>query len=216
MNKALLLLLGLSGLLGCQSSIYSVTQERLYSPGDFHYAAADKALQTVLWGNPSGESDTDFAQRVLTIMVQTSFDVALVRPARFTTEGGDRPEYQVVVAFNPDDQTTAADLCAKPAPTLAKRSGNGIEARMAFCWHQRVLSTSYAVLDNLEGPEDPRFGWMIQSLTRELYSLGVLAYRMLLGRERFERAVGGHRKFPGRCMRVFPGLPRSSSKERCR
>ena len=53
--------------------------------------------------------------------------------------------------------------------TLAKRSGNGLEARMAFCWHTRVLSTSYAVLDELQGPDDPRFGWMIQSLTRELF-----------------------------------------------
>ena len=170
-TKAFIFLSAMLGLLGCQSSIYSLTQESLYSPADYRYAAADKRLHTVLWGNPTAQSDEVFNHRVLDIMqaVNTSFEVPLVRPTTFTTGQGDRPDYHVVVAFNPTVDTTPADLCADSIAVLDDQSQTGIEARMAFCWRTRVLSTSYAVVEELQGPDDPRFQRMIHNLTRELF-----------------------------------------------
>ena len=171
MRKYVILLMGISALLGCQSSIYSLTQRSLYSPGEFRYAAADKRLHTVLWGNPSNQPDAVFTHRVLTLMqqVNASFEVALVRPTTFASEGGDRPEYQVVVVFNPRHDTTAQALCTATIAAPVLRSDNRIEARMVFCRQAQVLSTSYAVIDALNGSDDPRFEWMIHSLTRELF-----------------------------------------------
>ena len=75
----------------------------------------------------------------------------------------------MVVVFNPGAPTTPADVCANEFVVPTPSAINSVEARMVFCWRSHVLSTSYAVLDELQPGDDSRFRWMVLQLTRELF-----------------------------------------------
>ncbi len=51
MSQALAALAALAAT-ACDSSVYSVTQNRLYSPARAHFAAGAKNLRTIIRGNP--------------------------------------------------------------------------------------------------------------------------------------------------------------------
>lgn len=169
----------------CESSVYSVTQDRLYSPSRAYFAAGAERFRTIIRGNPF-----DTPQELLNELVIDDMrrgmrraDTALRRRPKFTIDTAEsgaaesgaadsRPDYLVALALNPAAETDAATLCADPKSVAASPAADPpgrIEARMVFCFDGRVLSSTHGVLEGAIDPTDPRFRRMIATMTRELF-----------------------------------------------
>lgn len=178
-SHALLALTALAAT-ACESSVYSVTQDRLYSPARAHFAAGGKYLRTYIGGNPFGTPQELFNEMIIDDMRRGMFrvDTGLRRRPKFTIDSaipddaGQRPDYWVALALNPAAGLDAATLCADPknigAPRAVAADGK-IEARMVFCYDGRVLSTTHGELEGAIDQNDPRFHGMIAVMTRELF-----------------------------------------------
>ncbi len=157
----------------CGPEVYSITQERAYTPSEFRYASAAKELKAVILGNPFENTETPIEQAVLAAMQpdQWGFDVALAPRPRITTDPGDgaRSEYRVVVAFNAEDSIEPARLCDGTFVSGPAVRGDEIEARMAFCRDDRLLSMSHGSVSGVTDPRDERFLRMIAMMTRGLF-----------------------------------------------
>ena len=173
--KHLVALVALAALAACSPGIYSVTQERAYSPAEFRYAAQDKDLLTVIRGNPFETEDALFRDAVLAAMLPENwgFDVALAPRTRLTEQPGvsARTEYFVAVLFDGSDDE-AMDMCrgigvASEGPSAA--DGEAGNARRAFCRNGQVLSMTLAELDGITDPLDEPFRRLVARLTRELF-----------------------------------------------
>lgn len=175
LSQALVALSALS-LAACETSVYAVTQERLYAPSRAHFAAGGKNLPTFIRGNPFGTSQALINDMLIQDMRRgmQALDTALRRRPNFTIGGADSGSsgYWVALALNPAAGVDAAALCADPQSVeISKapiREGR-IEARMVFCYDGHVLSTSHGVLDGAIDQNDPRFHGMIASMTRVLF-----------------------------------------------
>lgn len=166
----------------CASSVYSLTQDRLYSLARAHFAVGEKNLNTVIRGNPF-EASQDVVNGLIIDEMRRGLshtDTPLRRRPVFTIDGGDenagetRPGYVVALAFNPEAGTDAATLCAETRDVAASPTtdpAGRIVARMVFCFDGRVLSTAHGVIDGANDPKDPRFRRMIATMTRELFPL---------------------------------------------
>ena len=179
MSQALVALAALTTA-ACESSVYSVTQERLYSPARAQFAQGAKNLRTFVIGNPFDASQELINHMIIEDMRRgmRRVDTSLRRRPKFTidsavTDAADtRPEYWVALALNPAAGIDAAALCADPknvrASSATAPSGR-IEARMVFCYDGRVLSTTHGELEGIIEADDPRFHHMIATMTRELF-----------------------------------------------
>jgi len=156
----------------CGADVYSVTQERAYSPAEFRHAAS-REIATVVHGNPFQQPDTDVRGAVLDAMQATrwSHDVALVRPAKFiaVAPGTVAPDCWIAVYLVGGQEVRPEALCTPVAATGGRVSAGDLAARMAFCRGTQVLSTSVGSAGGINGPDDRRFGQMISSMTRELF-----------------------------------------------
>lgn len=168
----------------CESSVYSVTQNRLYSPSRVFFAAGAEQFRTIIRGNPfvaPQEMVYDLIIHDMRLGLRRA-DTALRRRPRFTIDtsdtgvssdsGDSRSDYWVALALNPAAGTDAATLCADPwgvTTAPATTPAGRIEARMVFCFDGRVLSTSHGVLEQAIDPNDQRFHRMIATMTRELF-----------------------------------------------
>ena len=122
----------------CESSVYSVTQDRLYSPARAHYAAGAKSLNTIIRGNPF-DSPQDLVNGLIIDEMRRGMrgvDTALRRRPIFTIDaaGDAAGDYLVAVALNPEPGADPASLCADPrgvAVSQAAAPAGRIEARMA-------------------------------------------------------------------------------------
>lgn len=173
---SLVALVALTSIVACSSGVYSVTQERAYSPAEFRYAAQDKDLLTIIRGNPFETDDVLFRDAVLAAMQPANWgiDVAFTPRTRLTERPDEsaRTEYFVAVLFDGSDDE-AMEMCRGDG--AASRSddapgGEGGNARMAFCRDGQVLSMTLAELDDgITDPLDGRFQRLVARLTRELF-----------------------------------------------
>jgi hypothetical protein len=166
---------GLATLAACSPGIYSVVQERAYSPAEFRYAAQNKDLLTVIRGNPFETEDALFRDAVVAAMQPENwgFDVAFSPRTRLTEQPDDsaRTEYFVAVLFDgSDDEALAICRGDDAAPEGATAAGSETSnARMAFCRNGQVLSMALAELDGLTDPFGEPFQRLMARLTRELF-----------------------------------------------
>ncbi len=174
-SLALLILLALGGCTG-EADVYSVVQDRAYRPAEFKAAAANKAVRTVIAGNPFRMAPQRVTHDAVLAAMQT---VNWWQPLPFTPKtvfteqprGQHNPRYHVVVALNPDEaQSDWYDApCAGNGlpPTLAPTET--ITVRMYFCRDTAPLSLSHGVLPGPATPEETRFRRMITRMTMELF-----------------------------------------------
>ena len=75
-------------LYACQPAVYSLTQDRAYSPSEFKYAAEGKDLNTVVTGNPFDIPDGAFKAMVLEAMqpAHGAFELARTPRTQFSSE----------------------------------------------------------------------------------------------------------------------------------
>ena len=174
---SLLLLCGVA-LGGCatDAAVYSLIQDQAYSPAEFRHAASNKAVRTVIAGNPFPKS-TDRATHdaVLAAMQPVNWyqPLPFTPDAYFTDapKGEHNAAYHVVVALNPDDtkRDWAATPCADNATPPTSGPKEDYTVRMLFCREQTLLSVAHATLEGETAPDDPRFRSMITRTTMELF-----------------------------------------------
>jgi hypothetical protein len=177
-------LLAAAVLAACQPAVSSVTQDRAYSPSEFRFAAENKALVTVITGNPFAMRKAEFDGAVLAAMqpVNWGFPLARTPRTRFTTTPDETSnlDYRVEVLFAPAEASPA--LCEGTARVKASPRQRPIRARMAFCHRAQLLSTSVGRLDEAASPSDPRFRRMVAQMTSALFP----------HRDNREDAIGEH------------------------
>lgn len=172
----LLLLLALSGCAG-EPDVYAVIQDRAYSPSEFKAAAANKAVRTVVAGNPFTQTTPMRVTHnaVLAAMQPVNWwqPLPFTPKAYFTDtpKGQHNPRYHVVVALNPDDAGSDwydAPCAGKGAPPTLEPSEN-LTARMYFCRDTAPLSLSHGTLPAPTSSDDKRFRRMITRMTMALF-----------------------------------------------
>lgn len=137
-----------------------------YTPAEVAYAASDRDLRVVVIGNPFGLDPQRFARIVTDNMrhhisgVRTNFTTTPDKTAR--------PDYRVVLAFNPAETFLNSRLCAGQ-PIRTAPPGGPITVQGAFCRGGGALSSARGWLDRPMGPEDPDFRSLISDMTFALF-----------------------------------------------
>lgn len=136
-----------------------------YTLSEVSYAASNRDLRVVLHGNPFGLDAQSFAEKVLPSMQGRVFGVR----TNLTTTPNDtaRPDYKVVLAFNPAETMMNSGVCTNgPIPT--RPPGGPIVVQGAFC-RGGALTSATGWLDNPKGPDDPDFRQLISDMTFSLF-----------------------------------------------
>ncbi|WP_448206653.1 hypothetical protein [Azospirillum sp. sgz302134] len=155
----------------------------IYTTGEVAYAAADRDLRVIVYGDPFGIGPQGFGQRVTDGMqnritgVQTNFTTVPNQTAR--------PDYDVVLAFNPAQTMVSSYLCSGQ-PIETKPPGGPIVVQAAFCRRTGLfgliggtgilgllgggaMTSATGWLDHPQGPDDPAFKALIGDLTSALF-----------------------------------------------
>ncbi|WP_029008051.1 hypothetical protein [Azospirillum halopraeferens] len=140
-----------------------------YTPGEVAYAASDRDLAVVLHGAPPGTDPATLGPAVTAAMQGRIMGVR----TNFTTTPGEsaRPDYRVVMAFNPVEPLLSSALCASgPVPTRAPAAaGGGLVVEAAFCRGGGALTAARGTLESSAGPDDPEFRGLIGDITFALF-----------------------------------------------
>lgn len=154
-------------LAGCDGSrVVADEPDSAYNFGELTYAAADRDLRVVVQGNPFAADPAELARTVTTTMGKRVHGIR-TNP---TTEpdSSARPDYRVVIVFEPVQPTLNAKLCAMgPIPTRAL--GETLTVQAAFCREGRVLTSATGWLPEPQGPNDPRLRHLVGDITSALF-----------------------------------------------
>jgi hypothetical protein len=92
------------------------------------------------------------------------------RPLAFTArrDQADKPDFRVVLVFNPPANADPRDLCAGAIVTTAD-PGDKITVLAAFCDKSGLLSSVQGWVAKVGGPNDPRFRRLLGQVTRDLF-----------------------------------------------
>ncbi len=145
-----------------------------YTVSEVAYAASDRDLRVVIYGNPFGMDPQSFGQLVTDNMQNRIVGVK----TRFTTTPNDtaRPGYWVALAFNPSQTMLTSYVCSgQPIPT--RPPGGPIVVQGAFCRGSGfagllsggALTSATGWLDSPQGPTDPGFKSLISDMTFSLF-----------------------------------------------
>lgn len=170
-----LFLIALAGCAG-EPQIYSIVQDRAYSPSEFRHAAANKAFRTIIAGNPFDKTPTHKVHdAVLAAMQPANWYQSLpFTPKTYFTDtpkGEHNPRYHVVVALNPDDADGdwAAAPCADDIVPQTLGPRDEYTVRMVFCRDGVPLSISHGALEAPAKSDGARYRGMITRVTMELF-----------------------------------------------
>lgn len=169
------LLLAAGAMMGCDYNYRRVIVEPTYRVNLFNYAAGGRDLKVETVGNPYSSRDfvnQDFPEHVTAAMQGRNRG----QPTNFTTTPGEtaRPNYKVVIVFNPVEPATYRGICegdVESEPTDGK-----IRIKAVFCQGgresgQRVLTGVRASLSATSGPDSEAFDRVMAGITRELFPL---------------------------------------------
>ncbi|MEE8272209.1 MAG: hypothetical protein V3R98_10835 [Alphaproteobacteria bacterium] len=145
-----------------------------YRPSLFNYAAAGRDLRVDTQGNPfaaSIDQQADFGTVVTALMQDRNWGAR----TNFTASPGEsaRPQYRVVVVFDPVEPAPYSALCngtVRTGPTEGR-----IRVRAAFC---ETVSSGPRVLTGVRGNlvpeatvESPEFAALMAGVTRDLFPI---------------------------------------------
>ncbi|MBP2298594.1 hypothetical protein [Azospirillum picis] len=164
----------LAALLASVAALAACTNERVvasepapaYTMSEVAYAAANRDLRVVLYGDPFGLTPERLADKVLPHMQNRVAGV--VTHLTTTPDESARPIYKVVLAFNVAQTTLNSELCGSvPIPT--RPPGGAIVVQGAFCRQGGALTGATGWLDQPQGPDDPDFRSLISDMTFTLF-----------------------------------------------
>lgn len=173
--RALVLLVSAAALFACDYNHRRSYVEPTYRPQLFNYAAGGRDLTTETVGNPfagRGIDDQEFPDVVTALMQGRNLGQA----TNFTATPGPtaRPQYKVVIAFDPVEPASYRALCegqVRSGPTEET-----IRVKAAFCQGgrtsgQRVLTGVRADVVATADPDSEAFQRMMAGITRDLFPL---------------------------------------------
>ncbi|HEY0833280.1 MAG TPA: hypothetical protein VGE72_05160 [Azospirillum sp.] len=137
-----------------------------YTAAEVAYAASDRDLRVVIHGNPLGGSPQAFARTVTDAMQNKIIGVR----TNFTTtpNASARPDYAVVLAFNPAETMLNSALC-RGGGIPTKPVGGTLIVQSAFCRAGGALTSATGWLDEPRGLDDPALRELIAGLTFSLF-----------------------------------------------
>lgn len=130
------------------------------------HASATGPLLVQVHGDPFRRPPAEFRAAVAAAMT----DQIIGRRLAVTAErdAAPKPEFRIVLAFNPPENADAAQLCAGGVPVAAEPRER-ITVLAAFCEHDRLLASVRGWVAKVDGPEDKRFRRLMGQVTRELF-----------------------------------------------
>lgn len=156
----------LPALASCGNSVVGGEVMPAYSPNEVAYGFGNRDATVVLHGDPFGDpaalaAATTAAMQGRVFGVVTNFT---------TTPGADaRPDYRVVVVFNPAETLLASDLCARSKiPTAPVGADGTMIIQGAFCRGGALTSATGYVRQPIK-PGTDGFDSLIGDLTSTLF-----------------------------------------------
>lgn len=132
------------------------------------YASSEGPLLVQVFGDPFDQGLAAWRAQVAEAMSGR----LIGRPLAFTADpqAAPRPNFKVMLAFNPSKALSADDLCAgKPAFTQPETAGK-ITVLAAFCGGDgKPLATVQGWVAKIEGPADKRLGQLLGQVVRDLF-----------------------------------------------
>ena len=165
-KKEWLLLFAVSAT-GCSPTDAALTPlyHRAGVPSTFAYAGG-RDFQTVVVGNPFSLDKEKFETIVTDAMQGRHWGP----PVRFTTKPGDnaRPNYRIVMFFDPPTPSQASALCQDPRRLATERRPDKISVHAGFCVGDELQSEVRARMGVVASPEDPAFRSMVGAVLQTL------------------------------------------------
>lgn len=157
-------------LVGACASDATLLDETIHQGGYkslFAYGAADRDLTTVIVGNPFPMADNALGASVTEAMQGNH----LGPRTHFTTTPSEnaRPEYRVVMMFDPPESMNARQLCGDPVGLPQPIDSGRLRLWSAFCVGPDIYSDVKASIPRVVSPEHPAFRQMVASSTWNLW-----------------------------------------------
>ena len=126
------------------------------------YASAHGPMLVEVVGDPFGQGT---AQLAATVAGEMSGQVQTY-PFAFTPDltKAPHPAFRVVVAFG----SVGGRLCG-PRPSAVASPGRHIDVTAAFCAQEEELSSVFGWVEDVDGPNDWRFAFLMADVTRQLF-----------------------------------------------
>lgn len=130
------------------------------------HASANGPLWVEIHGRPFADADGEWGDKVAAAMTNQLVGRQLVMTAH--RDQAARPEFKVVLAFNPPANADPRDLCGGSVATAAQ-PGEKITVRAAFCDKNGMLGSVQGWVAKVQGLDDPRFTRLLGQVVRDLF-----------------------------------------------
>lgn len=130
------------------------------------YATSDGPMLIQVHGNPFNDDQPGFRRHLAAAMTNQ----IIGRTIAFTPDhaAAPRPQFRVVLAFNPPADLDARQLCGGPVAVSAQ-SGGRITIMGAFCDTSSLLASVKGWVNDVADADDPRFRRLMGQVTRDLF-----------------------------------------------
>ncbi|MCA1909995.1 MAG: hypothetical protein LDL39_16710 [Magnetospirillum sp.] len=130
------------------------------------HASAQGPLWVEIHGRPFAESQPGFGDKVAAAMTNQ----LVGRPLTLTAhrDQAAKPEFKVVLAFNPPANADPRDLCAGSVATAAQ-PGDKVTVLAAFCDKSGLLASVQGWVAKVGDVDDPRFRRLLAQVVRDLF-----------------------------------------------
>lgn len=152
-------------LAACDSRVVPSEVMPAYSQAEAAYGLGNRDARVVIHGDPFGVPDAVLGKAVTDAMQNRVMGVV----TDFTTTPDDsaHPDYRVTFVFNPVRALLSSSICAG-GPFETKPPQPDIEVLGAFC-RGGALTSATGWLDDVKGPDDPRFDTLMGDMTSALF-----------------------------------------------
>ena len=130
------------------------------------YASVGGPVWVQVHGQPFPQGGDDFRRAVALAMSRQL--VGRVLDFTAAAEEAPRPQFRVVLAFNPPLDAEPAALCAGRVATLAP-PGETVSLLAAFCGNDALLSWGRGRVGRVAGADHPRFRRLLGQVVRDLF-----------------------------------------------
>lgn len=162
---------GLLVLTGCGDLVSSMRHAPGYSGpmviSFLSYAGTPGPIHVRLLNNPFGDAN-------LAGLVAAESDKAVPVPVKFTADAAaaGRPDWRLVVIFNPSAGASVGDACERPATLTATAAVSGTEMMVSFCNDAKLIAGVRATTGTITAATDPRLKSLVRYAIGDLFSPG--------------------------------------------